>query len=66
MTHKLPELFQVIINHDKQRPGAYETVVPIGIIHQLREWRVRRNDLTAAAQRFIKKQRGSGGSGASG
>lgn len=66
MTHQLPELFEHIIEFDNERPYRYETVVPITAHEEIKAWRKRRNELTAAAAQYVKKQRGSGGSGASG
>lgn len=66
MKQVLPELFEIIIQHDAERPGAYQKVVPIGIVGNIRLWRKRRNELTVGAQNYIKKQRGTGGAGASG
>lgn len=66
MKQKLPELFELIIEFDNARPYRYETVVPISAHEELKAWRTRRAELSAAAANFVKKQRGSGGSGASG
>lgn len=57
MTHKLPELFKEIIRHDAAKPT--------GNVLSL-EWVKRRRQLTASAVRFIARQRGTGGGGASG
>lgn len=63
MKHKLPELFEHIIKFDKTRPYRYETVVPFSAHEEIKAWRARRAELSAAAAGFVKKQRGSGASG---
>lgn len=54
--HKIPALFQEIINHDSARPGKN-----VKVVEDIHEWRDRRKVLTDAAKRFVAKQRGSGG-----
>lgn len=61
MTHKLPELFEHIIEFDKTQPYRYDTVVPITALDEINAWRARRAELSAAAAAFVKRQRGSGG-----
>lgn len=63
MTHKLPEMFEHIIEFDNARPYRYETVVPFLAHEEIKAWRTRRAELSAAAAQFVKRQRGSGASG---
>jgi len=60
---RLPELFKVIIDHDRQKPRLDVRVVRL---HAYREWMDRRDELRRAAQAFIKRQRGGGTAGAGG
>lgn len=66
MKQKLPELFEHIIEFDNARPYRYETVVPISAHEELKTWRTRRAELSAAAANFVKKQRGTGGGASNG
>lgn len=56
---KLPELFRVIIEHDTLRPDVTASVVSLPAY---RGWLDYRDELRRAAQSFIKRQRGDGGS----
>lgn len=59
----IPELFKHIVEFDNAKPDVHEKVVSIT---EIKAWRERRAELSAAAAAFVKRQRGSGGSGASG
>jgi hypothetical protein len=52
--HKLPELFQAIIDHDNTGL-ADKSVVNL---REWRAWRWRRRDLSKAAEAYVKAQRG--------
>lgn len=58
MKHNLPELFRHIIEFDNAKPDVYAKVASMS---DVKEWRDRRAELSAAAAQFVKRQRGSGG-----
>lgn len=53
---KLPALFKEIIEHDKKRPDSSDKVVSI---NDIKDWRKRRTELTASAEKFIRRQKGA-------
>jgi hypothetical protein len=59
VSHKLPVLFQAIIEHDKLNPLTSPT--PDAIAYS--KWRERRRELSRAAANFVARQRGSGNAG---
>jgi hypothetical protein len=52
--HKLPELFQSIIDHDNACPAVNSVLT----IREYLAWRWRRRELSTAAAGYVKAQRG--------